>query len=157
MVFRKEADELKRPFKLPYATILAPIAFIGATLIVYWSGWPTIPYLAIGIFFGIVVYLIILGSHKVENVFTKDNIKAGWWVPAYILVLTLLSYLGEADYGGTNTLPYPYDFVVVIIVAIIFYFISIKSGYRTDEIKDIIDSGTQYIQEEDIATTSGQK
>ncbi len=157
MVFRREADELKRPFKLPYAKILAPIAFVGATLIVYWSGWPTIPYLAIGIFFGIVVYLIILGSHKVENVFTKDNIKAGWWVPAYILVLTLLSYLGEADYGGTNTLPYPYDFVVVIIVAIIFYLISIKSGYRTDEIKDIIDSGTQYIQEEDISTTAGQK
>ena len=78
-------------------------------------------------------------------------------MPAYILVLTLLSYLGEADYGGTNTLPYPYDFVVVIIVAIIFYLISIKSGYRTDEIKDIIDSGTQYIQEEDISTTAGQK
>ena len=157
MVFRKEAESLKRPFKLPFATILAPIAFVGATLIVYWSGWPTIPYLAIGIFLGIVVYLIILASHKVENVFTKDNIKAGWWVPAYILVLTLLSYLGEGDYGGTNTLPYPYDFVVVIIVAIIFYLISIKSGYRTDEIKDIIDSGTQYIEEEDIAAMAGQK
>uniref|UniRef100_UPI0026318FE0 APC family permease n=1 Tax=Ferroplasma sp. TaxID=2591003 RepID=UPI0026318FE0 len=42
MVFRKEAESLKRPFKLPFATILAPIAFVGATLIVYWSGWPTI-------------------------------------------------------------------------------------------------------------------
>lgn len=157
MVFRREADALKRPFKLPFAKILAPIAFVGATLIVYWSGWPTIPYLAIGIFLGIVVYLIILATHKVENVFTRENIKAGWWVPAYILVLTLLSYLGEGDYGGTNTLPYPYDFVVVIIVAIIFYLISIRSGYRTEEISDIIDSGTQYIQEEDVTTTAGQK
>ncbi len=156
MVFRKEADELKRPFTLPYAKILAPIAFVGATLIVYWSGWPTIPYLAIAIFLGIVIYLIILASHKVENVFTKVNIKAGWWVPAFILVLTLLSYLGEGDYGGTNTIPYPYDFVVVIIVAIIFYLISIKSGYKTDEIRDIIDSGTQYIPEEDVST-AGQK
>jgi amino acid transporter len=156
MVFRKQADELKRPFKLPYAKILAPIAFVGATLIVYWSGWPTIPYLAIAIFLGIVVYLIILASHKVENVFTKENIKAGWWVPAFILVLALLSYLGEANYGGTNTLPYPLDFVVVIIVAVIFYLISIKSGFRTEEIKDIIDSGTQYIGEEDT-TTAGQK
>ena len=157
MVFRREAESLKRPFKLPFASILAPIAFVGATLIVYWSGWPTVPYLAIGIFFGILVYLVILATHKVENVFTKDNIKAGWWVPGYILVLALLSYLGEAGYGGTNTLPYPYDFVVVIIVAIIFYLISIKSGYRTDEIKDIIDSGTQYIEEEDIAAMAGQK
>ena len=54
MVFRREADELKRPFKLPFAKILAPIAFIGASLIVYWSGWPTVGYLSVGIFAGIV-------------------------------------------------------------------------------------------------------
>ncbi len=156
MVFRREADELKRPFKLPFAKILAPISFIGATLIVYWSGWPTIPYLAIAIFLGIVIYLIILATGKVENVFTKQNIKAGWWVPAFILTLTLLSYLGEADYGGINVIPYPYDFVVVILVAIIFYLISIRSGYKTDEIRDIIDSGTQYLTEED-STSAAKK
>ena len=78
-------------------------------------------------------------------------------MPAFILVLTLLSYLGEGDYGGTNTLPYPLDFIVVILVAIMFYLISIKSGFKTDEIRDIIDSGTQYITEEEIATSVGQK
>ncbi|WMT53031.1 hypothetical protein [Ferroplasma acidiphilum] len=46
---------------------------------------------------------------------------------------------------------------MVIIVAIIFYLISIRSGYRTEEISDIIESGTQYIQEEDVTTTAGQK
>ncbi len=157
MVFRREADELKRPFKLPYAKVLAPIAFVGATLIVYWSGWPTVPYLAIGIFLGIVVYLILLGTHKVTNVFTSQNIKSGYWVPLYILVLVVLSYLGEKGYGGTGTLPYPYDFVVVILVAIIFYLLSVHSGYKTEEISDIIESGTQYIIEDETKTTTGAK
>ncbi len=64
MVFRREADELKRPFKLPYAKVLAPIAFIGATLIVYWSGWPTVGILSIGIFLGIAVYLVMLATKR---------------------------------------------------------------------------------------------
>ena len=157
MVFRREADELKRPFKLPYAKVLAPIAFIGATLIVYWSGWPTVGILSIGIFLGIAVYLVMLATKKVVNVFTKENIKAGYWVPLYILVLDALSYLGEADYGGTNTFPYPYDFIIVILVAIIFYLLSVHSGYKTEEISDIIESGTQYIQEEEETTSGGAK
>ncbi|MEM0139465.1 MAG: APC family permease [Ferroplasma sp.] len=157
MVFRKQANELKRPFKLPFASILAPIAFVGATLIVYWSGWPTIPILAIAIFLGIAIYLIFLSTHKVENVFTMENIKAGWWVPVFILSLTLLSYLGEADYGGINILPYPLDFVVVIIMAIMFYLISINSGFRTEEIQDIIESGEQYIAGNEELATGAKK
>ncbi len=157
MVFRREADQLKRPFKLPYAKILAPIAFVGATLIVYWSGWPTVPYLAIGIFAGLVVYLILLATGKVTNVFTMQNIKSGYWVPLYILVLVVLSYLGEKGYGGTGTLPYPFDFVVVILVAIIFYLLSVYSGYKTEEISDIIESGTQYITEEESTAPAGRK
>ena len=38
-----------------------------------------------------------------------------------------------------------------------FYVISIKSGFKTDEIRDIIDSGTQYITEEETTTSAGQK
>ena len=163
MVFRREADELKRPFKLPYAKFLAPIAFVGASLIVYWTGWPTVGYLSVGIFLGIVVYsvMLILGkinlTSKVNNVFTAQNIKAGYWVPLYIIVLVILSYLGEAGYGGTNVFPYPYDFIVVVLVAIIFYLLSIHSGYKTEEISDIIESGTQYITEEEPTAPAGKK
>ncbi len=157
MVFRREADELKRPFKLKYAKILAPISFIGASLIVYWTGWPTVGYLSIGIFLGIVIYLVMLATHRVNNIFTSQNIKAGYWVPLYIIVLTILSYLGESDYGGTNVFPYPYDFVVVILVSIIFYLLSIHAGYKTEEISDIIDSGTQYITEDETVTSAGKK
>ncbi|WP_048059420.1 APC family permease [Picrophilus oshimae] len=161
MVFRREAGELKRPFKLAGASILAPIAFIGATLIVYWSGWPTVGILSIAIFLGLLVYFILLLLarynivHGIENIFTNKTIKAGIWVPAYILILDLLSYIGEKDYGGIGILKFPIDFLVVIVVGIIFYVISYYSGYRTEEISNIIESGTQYIGEE--TETAGAK
>ncbi len=45
----------------------------------------------------------------------------------------------------------------MILVAIIFYLLSVHSGYKTEEISDIIESGTQYIQEEEETTSGGAK
>lgn len=147
MVLRREASDLKRPFKLPYARILSPVAFIGASLIVYWTGWPTVAYIAIILFAGFAVYLAFLAFHHVDNIFTKENIQGGYWVPLLIIALTILSYLGESNFGGINLFPFPYDFLVVMVVSLIFYFLSVKSGFRTSEITDMIESGEQYIDE----------
>ncbi len=147
MVLRREASELKRPFKLPYARILSPISFVGASLIVYWTGWPTVGYISIIIFAGFFIYLLLFALGRVESIFSRDNIKGGYWVPLMILTLALLSYLGESNFGGINLFTFPYDFLIVIIVSLAFYFISLVSGFRTSEITDMIESGEQYIEE----------
>jgi uncharacterized membrane protein len=126
---------------------LSPISFVGASLIVYWTGWPTVGYISIIIFAGLAIYLVFLALHRVENIFNRENIHGGYWVPLLILVLTLLSYIGESNFGGINLIPFPYDFFVVIIVSLAFYYISVKSGFRTSEITDMISSGEQYIND----------
>jgi amino acid transporter len=147
MVLRREASEMKRPFRLPYARILSPVSFVGASLIVYWTGWPTVGYIAIIIFAGFAIYLVLLAMRMVDNIFLPENLKGGLWVPLMIIVLMMLSYLGESNFGGINLFPFPYDFFAVIIVSLSFYFLSVKSGFRTSEITDMIESGEQYIEE----------
>ncbi|WMT50754.1 MAG: APC family permease [Ferroplasma sp.] len=147
MVLRREASEMKRPFKLPYAKILSPVSFVAAALIVYWTGWPTVGYTSIIIFSGFIVYLVLLSFHRVDSILSGENIKGGYWVPLLIIALDIMSYLGEKNFGGLNVFPFPYDFLVVIVVSLFFYFISVKSGFRTSEITDIIKSGEQYINE----------
>ena len=150
MVLRREASEMKRPFKLPYAKILSPVSFVAAALIVYWTGWPTVGYTSIIIFSGFIVYLVLLLFHRVDSIITEENIKGGYWVPLLIIALDIMSYLGEKNFGGLHVFPFPYDFIVVIVVSLFFYFISVKSGFRTSEITDIIESGEQYINESGI-------
>lgn len=148
-VFRREAKDLHRPFTLKGASILSPLAFVGATLIVYWTGWPLVPYLVIAILLGLVVYFVFKAAGKSNvNIFGGDHFKGGAWLLAYMGTLVLLSYIGEtgAPYNGIGILKFPIDFVVVIIVAVGFYFWSVKSGYKTDEITEIIESGTQYVE-----------
>ncbi|MEM0139111.1 MAG: APC family permease [Ferroplasma sp.] len=145
MVLRREAANLKRPYRLPYAKILSPVSFVGASLIVYWTGWPNVGYIAIIIFAGIAIYLFMYLLDRVDSVFNRANIKGGYWVPLLLLSLVFLSYVGEANYGGMNIIPFPFDFLVVIIVSLVFYVISVNAGFKTDEITDIIASGEQYI------------
>jgi len=147
---RRNAKELKRPFKLPGSSILAPLAFIGASLVVYWSGWPLVGDLAIAIFIGLIVYVVFF-LYKQKNdptrqkIHTVEFIKSGIWVPVYILVLSAESFLGETALGGSNLVPYPWDLIMVIIVAIAFYFWAEHSGIRTQEIEEIVALDSQYL------------
>jgi len=56
-VLRKTAPDLKRPFKLSGASIIAPIATVAAGLIIYWSGFVTLFYVLTAIFFGLPLFL----------------------------------------------------------------------------------------------------
>ena len=147
---RRNAKELKRPFKLPGSSILAPLAFIGASLVVYWSGWPLVGDLAIAIFIGLIVYVVFFllkqkNDPTRQKIHTAEFIKSGIWVPVYIIVLSAESYLGEAALGGSNTVPYPWDLIMVIVVAIAFYFWAEHSGIRTQEIEEIVALDSQYL------------
>ena len=157
---RRNAKELKRPFNLPGSAILAPLAFIGASLIVYWSGWPLVGELAIAIYLGLIVYIIFYFAKKKDDPSRKDIhtskfIKAGLWVPVYIIVLSIESYLGESAYGGYNYVPYPWDILMVIVVAILFYFWAEHSGIRTEEIQEIVTLDSQYLKSEDEPFKTG--
>lgn len=148
-VLRKHAPDLKRPFRLPGSYIMSPLAFVGASLIVYWTGWPYDLYLAVAIFAGLVLWALLYVMKLIPKTFDSASVKAGIWVPIYILVLTVLTYVGSADFGGQNYIPFPYDLVVVTIVAVIFYIWSTMSGMKTEEIRTIIEDKSQFLAEEE--------
>ena len=55
---RRSDPDRYRPFKLPAAGVLAPVAFVFANLIIYWTGWPTVWRIAVGIAAGCVLFLV---------------------------------------------------------------------------------------------------
>ncbi|MEM3851880.1 MAG: amino acid permease, partial [Methanomassiliicoccales archaeon] len=63
-VFRRTAPSLKRPYRLPASAILAPIGFLAAALIVYWSGIELVTILAFAIFAGIPVYMMLYAPKR---------------------------------------------------------------------------------------------
>ncbi|ADY02470.1 amino acid permease-associated region [Vulcanisaeta moutnovskia 768-28] len=118
IVSRKQGKE--PAFKLPGGLWIGLIAFIGASYIVYWSGWPAVPYAAIFVFAASLIFGAIYS--------VKEHLKNALWYITYIVVLTLMTYIGQTAGGPAPILKFPWDMVVVTILAIAFYTWGVFSG-----------------------------
>lgn len=117
---RKMAPNLKRPVRLKALKLMAPLSFVLASLAVYWAKWPTTFEVVLIILLGLPVYIFYewrLGWYN-----TIRQIKSSYWLLAYLLFLTVISYLGGSQFNGRNMIPYPWDFLVVTIFSLWFYY-----------------------------------
>ncbi len=56
-VLRRLAPDLHRPFRLPAAQLIAPLGFLAALMIVYWSGFQTLVNVFAAVFIGLAVFV----------------------------------------------------------------------------------------------------
>jgi amino acid transporter len=215
-VFRRTAPTLHRPYRLTAAPIIAPIAFIAASLIVYWSGFTILFYVftatlagiplyyifyapkglgisrgtgaALGILFWIVLiaisyfgYTNLISYYNVNHtslgltasqasvlntsfleyfaglvalsvVFTaliqtmakpetRVQVKSGWWLILYALVIMAISFYGAFGLdvvNGSTPIGFPWDTVAMVVVSVVFFYFAVSSGYKTEDIEHIL-------------------
>jgi amino acid transporter len=127
IVFRKTDPDKKRPFKLPFAGVLAPTAFVIANLLVYWSGFAAVE-IIIPLDLGGLLLLIVYNHY---NKIDKKYALYGAWMPIYLLFVLFMSYIGSNFFGGKNIVIFPYDSLVFILVTLIFYIIGVNMGIKS--------------------------
>lgn len=194
---RITAPDLNRVFKLRAVSVLAPLASIAASLVVYWAGFGTISklflaaFIGLPIYFGyyaykrlkvslglslsvglidaiavalsftylytatrsltkpmdlafwtyvlvvaIVTYASIAVLYRLGTEYLRIELKAGLWLPAYMLAITILSYYGV--FGLHRIIPFPWDTVIAVIVTLAFYYWAVFSAFRTKAIDQIL-------------------
>lgn len=127
---REMAPDFIRPVKLNHLNILAPISFVLASLAAYWAMWPTTIEVILIILIGLPIYFYY--ERRLGWPETKKHIKSSLWLLLFLGVLALLSYFGSTEFGGIGLIKYPFDFIILIIVSLIFYYYGIHS-YITSE------------------------
>ncbi|WP_241715700.1 APC family permease [Sulfoacidibacillus ferrooxidans] len=134
LVLRKTAPNLRRLIKIKGLNWIGLIGFIFGGLIIYWTSWPSVGYVGLALFVG---FLLFLYYYRKNHLPTRD-IKAGLWFVAMMITMVLISYLGS--FGGIGWIQYPWDIVVVAVVCVFFYFWSVRSGYETEAIINLVAS-----------------
>ena len=134
-IFRKKFPNENRPYKLPFYRVMAPLAYVIAGLLVYWSGFHAIMIAIPSVFVGL-LFLIIA---RKKNNFGMADLKAGIWLPIYLVVIVALSYLGSSYFYGTNLIPFPWDNVLFAIVTLVFYYWGYYSGMKYEG-KGVVDA-----------------
>lgn len=126
MTLRKIRPDLDRPFKPRYMPWLAPIAFVLTSLAIYWSMWPTTIQVILVIALGLPIYFYYEIRYQHSDL--KKQLHNCWWMIGYLIFMSFMSYIGSNGFGGQNWIKYPFDFVVIIVVSLLFYYWGVKSG-----------------------------
>jgi amino acid transporter len=135
LVLRRTAPGLRRPLRIPGLNLLAPIAFVLATLMLYWARWPHT---------GQIMLLLLLPA----PVYLYYQAKAGWkdfgrnlsgatWLIAYLSAIVILSWAGSKEFEGHGYLGYGWDQLCVALTALVFCYWGVRSGWRTPALAEI--------------------
>jgi amino acid transporter len=134
MALRRAAKDLERPLHIPGMSLIAPFAFVCASLILYWAKWPLTGEIILLMIVALPVYFYFQAKSGFSG-FNQD-LKAAWWLVAYLPVMAILSLIGSKEFGGMGVLPYGWDMLVVIVCALIFYYWGVHTGYRTEYLNE---------------------
>ncbi|ARW19646.1 APC family permease [Pediococcus pentosaceus] len=126
---RKMASRFNRPVRLKAIKFMAPLAFILASLAIYWAMWPTTVEVILVILLGLPIFIYY--EWRLHWKETMKQLRSSLWLIVYLIFLSVMSYIGSDNFNGRNLIHYPLDFVVIIIVAFIFYIWGMRSRIIT--------------------------
>jgi amino acid transporter len=139
-VFRAKLPDAERPYRLPAAGLLAPLAFVVANLLILWSGWTTDWKLGVAILIG---YVILAANRvfKLNPITPRFELRAAAWLPVYLVGMGLIVYL--SDFGPTAHPWFPlwWDMVAVAAFSLGIFFWALRVALPADEIQKLIDRG----------------
>ncbi len=142
---RKLDPDRERQYKLPFAEVLCPLAFILANIIVYVSGYATLFWLDVFIAAGFVFF----GIYQVTQPADKRsvlNLRSAWWIPLWLGALLVISWLGQYDAGtpkvfgltllATKRIGSWWDLLVVAAMSLVIYYLATAFTLSKEKVQE---------------------
>jgi amino acid transporter len=127
-----------RPYRLPRASWLSPLAFVVANLLILWSGWATDWKLGVAILIG---YVILIGNRvfKLNPITPQLDLRAAQWLPVYLVGMGLIVYL--SDFGPLKHPWFPlwWDMLVTAVFSLVIYFWALAVALPAEQIQAMVD------------------
>lgn len=131
--------ELPRPFRLKGFGVLAPCAFIIASLIVVWTGAHTLRWLLPTLIAMTVIFFLFRVISQPEESWREDT-RTGLWMPVYFIGLLVLSWLGPFE--GLGVLSRLEADVAVAVFALAIHHWAARCGLRPEAVPEITSLST---------------
>jgi amino acid transporter len=139
-VFRAKLPDAERPYRLPGARVLAPLAFVVANFLILWSGWTTDWKLGVAILIG---YAILAANQllRLNPTTPQFEPRSALWLPVYLVGMGLIVYL--SDFGPTAHPWFPlwWDMLAVAVFSLGIYFWALRLALPSEKIERLIDRG----------------
>jgi amino acid transporter len=129
-VLRKTAPDLPRPYRLRFAGLTAPVAFVIANLLLVWVGWTTDSRLFLVLAFGALI-VCIMAAVRPRFRHTGFEWLAASWIAPYAGAMCTVSYLSSYGSGHARLSDWA-SAVAVLLVSLAIYVLAVHLGTLSD-------------------------
>ncbi len=149
---RRSDPDRRRPYRLPGAKVLAPLSFMCANLVVYWSGWNTLFWLYAFIIVGFALFFVYRALTR-RRLQLPLNPRSAIWILPWLVGLGIISYLGQfpssAPKSGwafglvltaKQTIPFWWDLVAVAAFSLLIYYFAVRMAQGRERVAEAIAS-----------------
>jgi amino acid transporter len=136
--FRKRLPDTERPFRLPMAELLCPVAFAISGLIILWTTWDTDWKLGVAILIG----YVILAANRIFDLNPHKPMldwRAASWLPVYLVGMGVIVYLSSFGPLTDPPLPFGWDMAAVAVFSFVIYYWAIAVSLTKEEIEEMIE------------------
>ena len=123
--------------------MISPLAFIIATMLIYWSGFEVVWKLGVVIVIG---YVLIAASMAFDQNRPPLDWKSAQWLPFYLIGLGIISWQGQYAGGAvkaplnTGHIPFWWDMLVVAAFALVIYYWAMATRLPKAEMLRLIEA-----------------
>lgn len=147
---RRSDPDRYRPYRVPAAQVLAPVAFVFANLIVYWGGWPAVWRISVGVAIGVA----LLGLTRATTPAAKRqplNLKPAAWVVPWIGGIMVLDAIGPRYVSSyRQVVPFWWDLGAVALWSLLVFYLAQWLALPRREVAANIDAAQMATTEEEI-------
>jgi amino acid transporter len=143
--FRRTVPDADRPYRMPAATVLAPLGFIIANLIIYWSGFEVLYKLGFCVIIGYVIIGIFMAYDKERP---PLDWRSAQWLPAYLIGMGIISWLGQFSGAPSKPPPLPptnsglipfwWDMLVVALFSLGIFYWAMATRLSREEMLNLV-------------------
>ena len=151
--FRRQVPEANRPYRMPWAAVLNPAAFVVACLLIYWSGWLVIWKLGVVLVIG---YILIGISMAFDKQRPPLDWKSAVWLPVWLLGMGIISWQGQYDGGAeapplnTGNIPFWWDMLIVAVFGLVIYFWAMATRLPREEMLYLVERQGMHGEEPEV-------
>jgi amino acid transporter len=133
--FRRQVPDAPRPYRMPAAVVIAPLAFVLANMLIYWSGFETVWKLGIVLVIGYVLIAIFMAFDPQRP---PLDWKSAQWLPFYLIGMGLISWQGQ--YGPDNTfhIGFGYDMLIVLGFSLVIFYWAVATRLPREEVERLV-------------------
>ena len=133
VVLRRIEPKSRRPFQMPGGIVMAFVAFASNLLIVYWSGVKSyIPVI-------VALCVIVFFAYAVPKLRGKPPVVNAWkplvWLIPTALVVIVVGWFGNEDFGGTGDLTNSMDTVIIAVLSVPLFWMATRCGQPADQVR----------------------